>query len=680
MISSQAPDSETSLNSRHHCLKISLLGQERNGILYRLSHVKFRMLAMKKKLSTLAVVTLAAIMLLALSLCAGASVTVRTGDRIQSAIDSARPGETIDVYSGTYKEKVVIDRPLILRGMDSGKGIPVIETDDGSAIAIKANGVTVEGFWAKSSSGWTGDAGILATSSDNIIVNNTVSGSGNAGMILDGGDNNTVLRNVAERNGNEGVSVRNSQSNLIDGNLIKTNRYGLKLSNSDGNEVMRNTFLGNRYEAIYLENSAGNTIEENYARDNSGGLTMDTCKDNVVRRNDFVGNENGIYLSNHSSEDVKTEGKGVLISYNSMPSEESVSSNNTIYLNNLSNSENAYDDGFDYWDNGKVGNNYSDFNTPENGCTGTKICDSEHRIEGGPSVDQYPIVMLGQKIKGFSSSTTGALLRLFRSSFMPGENMRLNFTAPLDRDSWVSMIASGSQILDEWHLGQNTSGDAIITAPKAEGTYQLRMHDKNNAEIVSIPFNVTIPGISASPLEVSTCEKIFVIFRGASGQKNDWIGMFQNGSSKAVSKQILNGDENGNVTFYSSNGGSFNFRLFDGGKSTPVAESNFVQIDARKGEKVIAEPSKVSPGGTVTITYWGAPPSGTGIIGMYGVNRPDKFSLEKRGLGAQSCGVMTWRLPSAPGQYDFRMFYSDITSYNQGAYQLLAQSNVVTVA
>lgn len=637
------------------------------------------MLAMKKKLSALAAVTLAMIILLLLSMGASASFTVEAGDRIQSAINSARPGDIIDVYSGTYKERVVIDRQLYLRGIDSGKGIPVIETDDGSAITIKADGVTVDGFWARSSSGWTGDAGILVTSSDNIICNNTVSGSGNAGMIFDEGSNNTIVRNVAERNGKEGVSLRNSHDNLINGNLIKTNRYGLKLSKSEGNEVAANTFLSNRYEAIYLENSTGNTIEENYARDNSGGLTMDTCRDNVVRRNDFVGNEKGIYISYHNSEDVKTKGKGVIISYNSMPSEELVSSNNTLYLNNLSNTENAYDDGLDYWDNGKVGNNYSDFNTPENGCIGTKICDSEHSIQGGPSVDQYPQAMLGQKSRGFSTSTTGAVLRLFRSSFIPGSNMSVNFTAPLDRDSWVSMM-EGNQILDEWHLGQNTSGDAVITAPKAEGSYQLQMHDEKGAQIVSIPFNVTRPSISATPLETSTCEKITVTFRGASGQKNDWIGMYEDGSSEAVSKQLLNGDERGNLTFRSSNGGSFDFRMFDGGKSTSVAGSNMVKIDARKGMKVIAEPSRVSPGGTVTVTYWGAPSSGTGIIGMYGVNRPDKFDLETRHIGAQSCGVITWRLPSTSGQYDFRMFYSDITSYNQGAYQLLAQSNVVTVA
>ena len=85
------------------------------------------------------------------------------------------------------------------------------------------------------------------------------------------------------------------------------------------------------------------------------------------------------------------------------------------------------------------------------------------------------------------------------------------------------------------------------------------------------------------------------------------------------------------------------------------------------------------PGGTVTVTYWGAPPEGTGVIGMYGMDRPDKFYLGMMNIGSKNCGSITWQLPFDPGQYDFRMFRSAITEVGQGAYQILGQSNVVTV-
>jgi len=134
------------------------------------------------------------------------------------------------------------------------------------------------------------------------------------------------------------------------------------------------------------------------------------------------------------------------------------------------------------------------------------------------------------------------------------------------------------------------------------------------------------------------------------------------------------------VIFDAADPGSYDFRIFENDSYIPLAASNSLKVNTFKGTKVVASPSHVSPGGTVTVTYWGAPASGTGIIGMYGMSRPDKFPVEKRAIGSKNCGKMAWKLPNNPGQYDFRMFYSDITGEGQGAYQLLGQSDVVTVS
>jgi hypothetical protein len=171
---------------------------------------------------------------------------------------------------------------------------------------------------------------------------------------------------------------------------------------------------------------------------------------------------------------------------------------------------------------------------------------------------------------------------------------------------------------------------------------------------------------------VGTCEKIFVVFSGASGQKNDMIGMYRVGSSDAVSKQNLAGKNNGSITFSSTAAGSFEFKMFEAGSRAPSVSSGPVEVVARSGIKVIAEPSQAAPGGTITVTFWGAPSSGTGVLGMYGVNRPDRFHIEKRPIGSGPCGSMTFRVPG-PGQYDFRMFGDDINR------PLLGQSNVVMV-
>ncbi|HOU71562.1 MAG TPA: hypothetical protein PLK88_09225, partial [Methanothrix sp.] len=196
-----------------------------------------------------------------------------------------------------------------------------------------------------------------------------------------------------------------------------------------------------------------------------------------------------------------------------------------------------------------------------------------------------------------------------------------------------------------------------------------------------LPFNVGIPTITATPASLSTCEQITVNYTGAPGFENDWIAMYESNStdSSFINRQYLEGNENGTVDLYLPDPGNYMLRMFQNDSYNQLAASNSIEVKEYSGRKVIASPSHVAPGGTVTVTYWGAPASGTGIIGMYGVNRPDKFALEKRGLGSKNCGRMTWQLPYEPGNYDFRMFYSDITSEGQGAYQLLGQSNGVTV-
>jgi nitrous oxidase accessory protein len=77
---------------------------------------------------------------------------------IQAAIEVADPSDTIEVQSGTYYENVDVNKTLILKGVDTGDGKPVVDAGGrGSAITLSANGITLDGFTVTNSGNLYGD-------------------------------------------------------------------------------------------------------------------------------------------------------------------------------------------------------------------------------------------------------------------------------------------------------------------------------------------------------------------------------------------------------------------------------------------------------------------------------------------------------------------------------------------
>jgi len=169
---------------------------------------------------------------------------------IQEAVDWSSSGDTVKVQSGAYDENVRLEKKIILLGVDSGTGVPVIDPKGkGDAIQISAEGCTVDGF----------------------IIQNTQMSSG----IRVASDNNVIRNNVIRNNG-YGVSLVSARKNTISGNEIaQNNKFGLS-----------------------LESSSGNRIEQNTIQKNSIGITLDeTSLDNLIFRNNFLNNQNVVSQS-----------------------------------------------------------------------------------------------------------------------------------------------------------------------------------------------------------------------------------------------------------------------------------------------------------------------------------------------------------------------------------------------
>ncbi len=297
--------------------------------------------------------------------------------RIQDAIDNASAGDTILVYSGTYYENVNVNKQLNLSGIDTGSGKPVVDAGgNGSSITLSAGNSTLEGFTIINS-GYP-NAGISATSSNNIIRNNTAlnnyygiyltSSSNNMlsgnnasnqwfGISLQyASNNNTLSGNNASNNTQIGIGLIHSSNNTLRGNNASNNVGGIILDHSSDNTLSgnnasnqwfgislqyasnNNTLSGNNASnntqiGIGLDHSSNNTLSDNKASNNGGGIDLYSSSSNTLSENNASNNSVGIYLvySNSSTlswNNASNNSEGIYLSD---------SINNTLSGNNGSN-------------------------------------------------------------------------------------------------------------------------------------------------------------------------------------------------------------------------------------------------------------------------------------------------------------------------------------------------------
>lgn len=211
--------------------------------------------------------------ILLLAGCAGAK-TLTVDDsggadftRIQEAINYAVAGDTILVYSGTYQEKVVVTKPLILKGIDNGGGKPVVkaatrERPDEIPIALSSGSVTIDGFRTES-----GIAGIYVITKNNIIINNAALDN-EVGIYLNGSSNN-ILKNNTANNNKYGILLRDSSNNnILNGNTASNNDYGIYQVFSGNNTLSGNNVSRNIVWGIYFARISNNTIYNNFFNNN----------------------------------------------------------------------------------------------------------------------------------------------------------------------------------------------------------------------------------------------------------------------------------------------------------------------------------------------------------------------------------------------------------------------------
>jgi len=242
-------------------------------------------------------------LLLAASTGLAAVLTVHKGESIAAAISQAQPGDVVRVERGLYREHLIIDKPLTLKGM----GRPTISGDNqGDTLRITAEDVVIDGFNVR-------DSG------DSLLDQN-------AGIYIRPGAHRAVVRNCALSYNLFGLWIEKANDVRIENNLITGKREyrssqrgnGIQLYNTTGARIIGNQisfvrdaiyvdvshhaiFRGNRlhhsrYGTHYM-NSYHNLWEDNDVYLNRGGLALMEVRNQVVRNNRAWGNsDHGIML------------------------------------------------------------------------------------------------------------------------------------------------------------------------------------------------------------------------------------------------------------------------------------------------------------------------------------------------------------------------------------------------
>lgn len=218
---------------------------------------------------------------------------------IQEAINAADPGDHIHV-TGTYHEHIVVNKTLTL----TGEGEAIIDGDEtGTVVNITASSVTITNFKIfNAGPDWgTRDSGITLLGRSNcFIINNWINNS-RLGIYARDSSHIRITENTITHS-IEGVRIVYSPDNTILANHFQNNDVSVFLDgfNSRFNLVKANNMIDGN-QGIHLQYwASNNTVINNWVINNEYGIMLSQSQNNTIYHNNFIENTNQAWIGSSS--------------------------------------------------------------------------------------------------------------------------------------------------------------------------------------------------------------------------------------------------------------------------------------------------------------------------------------------------------------------------------------------
>lgn len=229
----------------------------------------------------------------------------------------------------------------------------------------------------------------ISSSVCNVVVNCSVYNNSRYGVYFSYSQYNQIANSILYNNTYYNIYLSSSLYDQITNCVLYNSNYGAYFYSCLYDKIMDCTFYNNRYYGIYFTSSLYNQITNNSVINCSSGIYFYFSFYNQITNCALNSNSNsGGYFQFSSNNtvtrcNISANNQGFYL-YSS-------SNNNYIYHNSfINNTNNAYDEGMNYWDCNGEGNHWGNYTGIDN--NGDCIGDIPYGISGGNNKDNYPLM------------------------------------------------------------------------------------------------------------------------------------------------------------------------------------------------------------------------------------------------------------------------------------------------